>query len=272
MFQIVTRGGYFLHAVPVDVYPFEHTIMTKKNIDTAGLVRTAYYSRYSGKRVSEKWAKHNHPLVEEVTFYGGVDVAFLKRGHTFPSTYDRALDAHIHQLSTAGVLDIPRVAIHFSLRTGKVVSERFFKRNPGAVWSFTIPAHYDTPKNRKEAMEMEVRFGREIDKMLLDHAIKLFKAENRPGKLGGGGKIVNRPSSKTPANDNEKLLLWGRKEPTPKSDGVGELLKHVSQKVLKKEAQNIVDALTNAGKKRTGTGASMDTFVPRGTTRMGSMD
>ena len=213
MFQILTAGCYFLHVQLVVVYSFELKIMAKKKKEeTKGLTRTAHYSCHSGQRVTEKWAKGHPSQVWTLTFYGPVDVQFLRRGQSLPSTYNAALGAYGRQLKQAGVADIPLQDYYYSRNSHRRLTQAYSQRNPLRVETYVLPVSYGEPKDRREALDMDARFVREVEGMLMKHALTQFKLTVSTGLL----KTLQRSGS-----------ISG--------------------------------------------GTSMDTFTPRGMTRMGSM-
>lgn len=241
MFQILTTGGYFLHVQLVVVYPFKLKIMAKKKKEeTKGLSRTAYYSSRSEQRVTEKWAKANPHQVLTITFYGPVDVQFLRRGQTLPSTYTAALGAYGHQLKQAGVADIPLRDYYYSRNSHRRLTQAYSLRNPLRVETYVLPVSYGEPKDRREALDMDARFVREVEEMLMKHALAQFKLSvlmdlNKAGFRSGSMQ------SKRSESGLERMLRQLKPEPEKTAGGFEELLKHAKKKGVDTAVESMVE-------------------------------
>lgn len=278
MFQILTKGGYFLRDGLVVVYPFELKIMAKKKKEeTNGLSRTAYYSSSSERRVTEKWAKAHPSQVWSITFYGPVDVQFLRRGQTLPATYSAALGAYGHQLKQAGVADIPLQDYYYSRNSHRRLTHAYSLRNPLRVERYVLPVSYGEPKDRREALDMDMRFNREVEDMLMKQALAQFKLSVMTD-LNKAGYRSGSMQTKRVESGVERMLRQLKPAPEKPAGGFEELLKHAKKKQVDVGVERLFERTSTkpAGKKTkttiTGSDTSMDTFVPRGATLMGSMD
>lgn len=241
MFQILTAGCYFLHVQLVVVYPFELKIMAKKKKEeTKGLTRTAYYSCHSGQRVTEKWAKGHPSQVWTLTFYGAVDIQFLRRGQSLPSTYNAALGAYGHQLKQAGVADIPLQDYYYSRNSHRRLTHAYSMRNPLRVERYVLPVSYGEPKDRREALDMDARFVREVEDMLMKHALAQFKLSVLMD-LNKAGYRSSSMQSKRSESGIERMLRQLKPEPEKSVGGIEELIRHAKKKGIDTAVENMVD-------------------------------
>lgn len=234
-------GGYFLRAGLVVVYPFEFKIMAKKKKEeTKGLSRTAHYSKHSHRRVSEKWAEGHPSQVWTLTFYGPVDVQFLRRGQTLPSTYNAALGAYGHQLKQAGVTNIPLQDYYYSRNSHRRLTHAYSQRNPQRVETYVLPVSYGEPKDRREALDMDARFIREVQDMLMKHALAQFKLSVLTDLHKAGFRSGSMQTKRTESGV-ERMLRQLKPEPEKPVSGFEELLKHAEKKRIDTAVEKMVD-------------------------------
>lgn len=139
------------------------------------MIHHVFYSLYSGRRVTHKWAMKYPKLVTRVTLYGKVDEQFLKRGIAMPVTLRQALRAEAFQLEQCGATKVPLATHYFNRRTKKKVTSRSYRRDPDNVGMYIYPIAYGEPKTALEANMAQATWGTEVHQMRMKLALDNFK-------------------------------------------------------------------------------------------------